>query len=1094
MTSLNFKKWNNLIGWTAFFIALITYSITVEPTVSFWDCGEYIATSAKLQVGHPPGAPLYQMIGAVFAMFALDNSQIALMVNMMSVISSAFTILFMFWTSTILLKRVVYQNQNETNKFKDIAILGASFIGVLSFTFSDSFWYNAVEAEVYAMATLWIALLFWCGLRWEQEMDAPQGNRWFLLICLLVGLSFGVHFMAILSIPSIGLLYYFKHYKDVNPKNFVLANIIVVAVLLFIFKLLLPWTLALFGRTEVFVVNTFGLPFDSGTILVALLLIIGFYFSLKYTNEKNYRKVNTLLLGVLFILIGFSTWMMLPVRANANVVINENKPSDAAEVLAYYNREQYGVNPLFYGPQFSEEFTGLDEDEPYLDKAPNYERDYKTGKYIITNNYKNALQNIDDNHKAILPRMWSTDHIENYMKFTNVLDFKIDPNYPYERELPKYGINPEELSEEELYEVTNQLKEETLKVVSQFRKAYASGKLDIEDYTNFLREYGNYLIVEKPSQIDNFSFMFEYQFGYMYWRYLMWNFTGRQNDIQGNYDKLDGNWLSGITFIDEIRLGSQENLSPDMKNNKGRNVYYFLPFILGVIGLLYHSKKEWKTFYVVLALFLFTGIALKIYLNERPFEPRERDYALVGSFYVFAIWIGFGVYALFDTASKYITSKFALPLVLLISFCVAPLLMGTQNWDDHNRANKYTALSNAKAYLSSCEPNAILFTIGDNDTFPLWYAQEIEGYRTDVRVVNTQLLMTDWHIDQLKAKAYKSDPLPISFERNQYVGDKLDYCLYQPLTEQRWELKDLLSFIKNDDERTFVEMQNGQKIHFYPTNKIKIPINKETIIKNKVVSEKFYDSIVPSIDFEISGRALYKNRLMMLDIIQNNNWKRPICFTGGSVSDEDYLWLKEYLELDGMVYKLVPIKTKIDEEKQTLDLGIIDSDKMYDIVMKWDWGNGEKTTIYHDPETRKNSISYRTNLSRLMYQLIEEGKNEKAKNVIKLALDKMPLNYYGYYTLVDSFADGYYKVGENKKAQELLKSLIKKYQESLTFYAGQSIQNKNDMRIEIQSDIERYRSLLLLMKDNNDIDFYNKEKVSFNAFNQKFKIFKRENE
>ena len=465
-TTFNFNKWNTILGWIAFGIALITYSLTVEPTMSFWDCGEYIATAAKLEVGHPPGAPLFQMMGAFFAMFATDNQHIALMVNMLSVFSSAFTILFMFWSSSMILKKII-ERVSEINRNNTIVILGSSFVGALAYTFSDSFWYNAVEAEVYAMASLLIALLFWLGLRWEQDMDKPKGNKWLLIISLVIGLSFGVHFMALLTIPAIGFLYYFKHYEKVTIKNFIIANVIVVSILLFIFKLLLPLTMAFFGKTEVFMVNSLGLPFDSGTLFVALLFVLFFYFGLKYTRQKGLVFYNTIILCILFILIGFSTWMMLPIRANANVVINENKPSDAREVLAYYNREQYGASPLFYGSQYTEAFAGLDPNNPYLDKAPNYERDYKSGKYVIVNNFKNAEQNSDDNHKTILPRMRSTDHIENYINFTNPPAFKLNPNYPYEEDLLKYGIDPSQLSEEDLNKATAQVRNKIEKIVTE---------------------------------------------------------------------------------------------------------------------------------------------------------------------------------------------------------------------------------------------------------------------------------------------------------------------------------------------------------------------------------------------------------------------------------------------------------------------------------------------------------------------------------------------------------------------------------------------------------------------------------------------------
>lgn len=1067
MTTFNFGKWNTITGWLTFAIALLTYTLTVEPTMSFWDCGEYIATAAKLEVGHPPGAPLYQMMGAFFAMFATDATKVALMVNMMSVFSSAFTILFMFWSSSMILKKII-SRVSEINNSNAVVILGSSFVGSLAYTFSDSFWFNAVEAEVYAMATLLIALLFWLGLRWEQDMNTPRGNRWLLIISLVVGLSFGVHFMALLTIPAIGLLYFFKNYKTVTVKNFIVANVISIAIFLFIYKFLLPWTMAFFGKTEIFMVNNFGMPFNSGTIFVALLLIAAFYFGIKYTHKKGLVFYNTIVLCTLFVLIGFSTWMMLPIRANANTVINENKPSDAAEVLAYYNREQYGVNPLFYGPQFSDMFVPIDAEDPYSDKAPNYERDYKTGKYVITNNYKNAEQNSADAQKAFLPRMWSTDHAENYMNFTSPLKFRIKPEYSEEKEL--------------------------VDIIAEFRQAYASNDIDNSGLVTFLKSYGEYLIIEKPTTFDNLSFMVEYQFGYMYWRYLMWNFVGRQNDIQGKYDNLDGNWLSGINFIDEMRLGSQQNLPDDVLNNKGRNVYFFLPFILGIIGLLYHANKDLKSFYVLFALFLFTGLALKIYLNERPFEPRERDYALVGSFYVFAIWIGFGVYAIYEKLKNYLQPKLAGPIVIAASLLAAPVLMAAQNWDDHDRSGKYTAIAMAKAYLNSCEPNAILFTIGDNDTFPLWYAQEIEHVRTDVKIVCTSLLMTDWYIDQMKAKTYEAAGVPINFTHEQYVGDKLDYAVHSPRTENRWDIKSLLQFIGSDNPQTMIEMQNGQKIHFYPTNKVRIPVDKESVIKNKVVSPQYFDSIVPYIDIEIKGQAMYKNRIMMLDIINNNNWKRPIYFTGGSFGDDDYLWMKDYLQLDGMVYKLVPVRTAIPKDGSPLDMGQIDSEKMFNIVTKWDWGNSDSPKIYHDPETRKNSISYRTNLARLMEQLINEGKKDKAKTIIDLAMTKMPVQYFGYYSLLDPFAGGYYEIGEKQKARQLLDQLMTKYKQNLDYYKELRPSEQSDLIIDIITDIERYRGLLHVMKDRGDMEYYNKNKSVFNSYNNMFKRFQRDSE
>ncbi len=1061
MNSFNFKKWNTILGWATFMVALITYSLTVEPTLSFWDCGEYIATSANLEVGHPPGAPLFQMLGAFFAMFALSADKIALMVNYLSVFSSAFTVLFMFWSLTILLRKLIV-GEKELSTNNAVMILGSAAISSLSFAFTDSFWYNAVEAEVYAMATFLIALLFWLGLRWEQEINTPRGNKWLLLISLVIGLSFGVHFMALLTFPAIGFLYFFKKYNNITIKSFLIANVVIIAILLFIFKFLLPYTLAFFGKTEIFMVNSLGMPFNSGTIFAFILIVAAFYFGLNYTKKKGYVFYNTLILSTLFILIGFSTWMMLPIRANANTPINENKPSDAAEVLAYYNREQYGEQKLFYGPQFSDSYSGLDPENPYSDEKPNYERDYKSGKYVITNDYVNAKQNTDDAHKAFLPRMWSNEHRENYMIFTEPLEFRINPEYAHEDEL--------------------------VQIVTEFRKAYDAGEIDEGDYDKFLKGYGEYLIVEKPSFFNNMKFMIQYQFGYMYVRYLFWNFVGRQSDVQGKYDNTHGNWLSGIPFVDEIFVGTQKDLPSDMKNNKGRNTYFFLPFILAVIGIFFHAKKDIKSFYVLLVFFLFTGLALKIYLNERPFEPRERDYALVGSFYVFAMWIAYGVYAIFDTLKKYIQPKVAIPTVLVISLLASPVLLAAENWDDHDRSNKDTAYTMAKAYLDSCEPNAILFTIGDNDTFPLWYMQEIEGYRTDIRIVNTSLFMTDWYIDQMKMKTHNSDPVPSSFQRSQYVGNHRDYTLFVERTKDPLLLDEMLKFVALEDERAKIELNNGRKVNYFPSKKIIYPVDKQTIIKNKVVSEKYYDSIVSAIEFEIKDDALYKNRLMMLDIINQNNWKRPIYFTGGSFGEDDYLWMKDYLQLDGMCFKLVPIKTPTESPSPTT-MGLIDSEKMYDIVMKWDWGNSGKPFIYHDPETRKNSITYRTNLARLMETLINEGKLDKAEKVINLAMQKMPIQYFEYYSFLEPFAAGYYELGKKDKARGIISEVIKKYQENLKFYSGWKPSEQNFNAMDIANDIYYYRGMLQTAKAADDLEFYNTEKAKFNNYIKAFLRF-----
>lgn len=1092
MAHFNFRKWNTLLGWFSFLIALITYSLTVEPTVSFWDAGEYILTSAKLQVGHPPGAPLFQMLGAFFSSFAFgDTSKIGLVMNLMSGVASAFAILFMFWSITLLLKKLVVKD-NEISKSKGMAILGSGLVGSLAFAFTDSFWFSAVETEVYAMATLIMAVMFYLGLRWEEDMNTPRGNRWLVLISFIVGLSFGVHFMGLLTIPAIGLIYYFKNYKEITVKNFIVANVVSVAILLFVFKLLAPNILRYFSAMELFFVNDIGLPFNSGTIIAFILLVSLIYFGLNYTRKKDYKHFNTAILCITFIMIGFSSWLMLPIRANANVVINENDPSDARELLAYYNLEQYPETHLFYGPQFTDQYSGLDEDNPYVDDKPNYEKDEKSGKYVIINDWKNAKQNYNHKHASILPRMWSQEHAENYMMFTGVLDFKLKPEYQMENDLRN--------------------------AVQEFKNNVISGHVDYEDYNNFLKQFAQYIDVEKPSFWDNVTYMFQYQLGYMYWRYFMWNFVGRQDDIQGKYDN-HGNWISGIKPLDSFILGmSQDKLPSDVLNNKARNTYYFLPFILGLIGFFFLLAKDKKWFWLLLVFFLFTGVAIQVYTNVRPFEPRERDYSVVGSFYVFALFIGMGVYALYEGLKKHVKNKMLAPAITLVCLILVPGILAANNWDDHDRSNKKTALAMAKMYLDSCAENGILFTIGDNDTFALWYVQEIEGYRTDVRIVNTSLFQTDWYIDQMKRKAYDSDPIPSQLTHDQYRYGTRDYIMKRTyyvgqdgkarkiMDTDTLDIKSFLNFVTSDDPRTkfkrILELQ-GEDVDYYPsqlTNSnyfpveyVKIPVNKENVLKYGIVAPKDADKIVSDMVIKIKGSALYKNRLLMLDIVANNDWKRPIYFSGGAFGDEDYIWMKDYLQLDGMCYKLVPIKTPVDRANP-FDMGRVDSDLMYNIVKKWDWGNSSDPNLYHDPETRKNSITYRGNLARLVEQFINEEEPKKAEEIADIAMDNMPVDYYNYYTLLEPYISAYYEVGAKDKARELFKQVSKKYQENLTYYADQDEITQYQKADDILTDIQRYKAILDVVNQYDKGDFADKESESFSNYLDLFDFGKSKKE
>jgi len=1044
---MNFRVWNLRLGWFAFAISLLSYLLTVEPTASYWDCSEYIATAAKLQVGHPPGAPFFQMVGAVFAILAPHAEYIALSVNMMSVLASSFTVLFLFWTITGIARRLVREQVDDNHT--QILVLIAGLVGALGFAYTDSFWFNAVEAEVYAMATCILSILFWLGLRWEADMDKPRCDRWLVLIAFVVGLSFGVHFMGLLTIPAIGMLYYFKTTETVTIKGFVLANILSIAVLLFIFKLLLPSTLAYFGYAEVFFVNQIGLPFHSGTIAAGLTLIAFFVYTLQVTHRKNWVQLNTTLLCVLFILVGFSSWLMLPIRANANTVINENAPTDARALLAYYNLEQYPDTHLFYGPMFTDMYAGQDENTPYVDAKPKYEKDEKSGRYIIVNEWENAQINSNRKHEGILPRMWSSGNATNYMTYYGTVDFDVKLEYRNEEGL--------------------------VEAVNTFISDWYEGRADVEEYHNFLTTYAPYLDIEKPSFFDNLRYMFDFQMGYMYWRYFMWNFSGRQNDLQGKLDPINGNWISGIPLIDNWRLGPQELLPSELANNKGKNKYYMLPLLMGILGFAFLYGKDPKRFWVMLLLFLFTGLALKVYLNERVFEPRERDYTLVGSFYTFSIFIGLGVLALSERIRSFLRPRIAVPIVGALSLLCVPVLLASENWDDHDRSGRYTAQSTAKAYLDSVEEDvdAMIFTIGDNDTFAIWYAQEIEGYRTDVRSINTQLLATDWYIDQLKRRTYTSSPIPSQLEHRQYAYGVRDYIKHEALLDSvRWTLNDFMRWVSSDQPRTQYKFlleqydvsttnipKSTQQMIYYPTNQIRVPVNKENVLKSGVVKPEDAELIVDYIDIDLPTSGLYKNRLMMLDILHNNDWERPIYFTGGSYDDSEYFWMKDYLQLDGLVYKLVPIKTPIDPNNP-YQMGRIDANQMYDIVMKWDWGNSDSPDIYHDPETRKNSISFRSNITRLANALIEDKQVEKAKTVLDLAMDKMPIETFGYYSLVTPIASAYYRAGATEKAQQIVQKLAAGYHEYMRYYAQWDNDDQLALMEDLVGNVERYKSLL----------------------------------
>ncbi|MCG8882176.1 DUF2723 domain-containing protein [Tenacibaculum finnmarkense] len=1019
MNNFNYKKWNTLLGWFSFAVALITYTLTLEPTVSSWDCGEYISTAVKLEVGHPPGAPLFQMLGAFFAMFSNDPSQWAKMVNFMSGLASAFTILFMFWTITNLAKKMAIKN-GEFSKNEAIAVLGSGLVGALAYTFSDSFWFSAVEGEVYAMSSFLMALLFWLGLRWEDEINTPRGHKWLVIISFVVGLSFGVHILSLLVIPSIVMLYFFKTYKNINLKTTAVATLISILVLAFVFKFLFPFTLKFFSVSELFFINEIGLPYNTGTIIAGIILIGLFFFGLSFTRKNNLVMANTLVLSVLFIMIGFSSWLMLPIRANADTVINENNPSSARELLAYYNREQYGDANVFYDNYYSVSYDrAQDAEQPFKDDKPKYEK--KNGKYIIVNKYKNIIPNYSSKHKGFIPRMVNPASEQHYKRIAGIP---------------------------------------------------ARSK-------------------RRPTFLENMKFMIDYQFGYMYGRYFMWNFVGRQNDAQGHLDIENGNWLSGIDFIDEIRLGSQQNLPDDIKNNKGRNNYFFLPLILGLIGLIYQSKKDKKNLYTLALFFAFTGFAIIFYTNPKPFEPRERDYAVVGSFYVFAIWIGFGVFALYDYLKNYANKRTVAIGVSAVSLLAVPVLMGIQNWDDHDRGDRFIAQLNAQTYLESCDPNAIIFTIGDNDTFPLWYMQQVEGVRQDIKIVNTSLFQTAWYIDQMKKKTYEADPIPSQLTHDQYKYGTLDmaYHIAHPrFKDSIMSINNFMRWIESDNDQTYyIDEENDVREKFYPTNHIRIPVNKANVLKTGLVAQKDADKILDYIDITVSEQGLTKNRILMLDILNNFQWKRPIYFTGGANADEEYIWLKDYLQLDGMSYKFVPIKTS-NKGKSMFSMGRIDTKKMHDNVKKWNWKTINNGKIYLDEQSKRNAISIRNNLMRLSEEYLKEGDSVNAKDVLDLSLYKLPIKQFEHYSVSLEYPELYYRMGDIEKAHETVETLIDVFQQKLKYYSTFKDQDVDLIIDNLETSLYMYQNLIQqITKYDNDMEY---GKKAFEAYLNHANLFK----
>lgn len=956
---------NNITGWLVFLVAAATYMITAEPTTSLWDCGEFIATAYKLEVGHPPGAPFFLMLARVASLFAFgDVSSAALMVNYLSALASAFTVLFLFWTITHITRKFFVKSIEGHNIADLIIVLGSGVVGALAFTFSDSFWFSAVEGEVYALSSLFTAVVFWAILKWENVAHEKYSNRWLILIAYLMGLSIGVHLLNLLAIPAIVMVYYFKKYP-VNWKGVLVALGISLALLGFVMYGIISGVVVLASKFELFFVNTLGMPFNSGIVFYFLVVISVLVFGIHYSLRKKKIILNTIISCVIMVLVGYTSYAMIIIRANADTPINENRPDNVFSLLSYLNREQYGDRPLLFGQYYNAPMEDVIEKDPYYFQ--------KEGRYEISH-YNYDLK-YDSRFTTFFPRMYSPDpaHIMAYKSWSEVVGRQVE-------------------------------------VVANNRARMES----------------------VPSFSENLKFFIKYQVGHMYMRYFLWNFVGRQNDEQGSGGILKGNWISGISFIDERLIGSQERLPESIKKDPSRNTYYFLPFLLGILGLILLLEQNKRDFTVTVLLFIMTGLAIVVYLNQTPYQPRERDYAYVGSFYVFALWIGIGVAAIYSWIKSEKMKLLRAVATVLLCLLLVPGIMAKENFDDHNRSGRYTAWAYAYNYLNSCAPNAILFTFGDNDTFPLWYLQEVEGIRTDVRVVNTMLLNTEWYIDQMKKKAYNSEPLPISMTPDQYgPGQRGRVYLFDQVKEYI-PLKDAVAYAASNDPRTKTIKGYNQEIEHIPGKNFILNVDSLAAIQSGAVKPEDVKKLEKDILFRIEGNHIDKSQLAALDIIANNNWQRPIYFV--ACNNEATFGLDDYLQLEGFAYRLVPLKP---ENAPYLECGRVATDIMYNNLMRiFNYGRMEQPDVYMDHFNRRtlNVIKFRNLFAQLAQALIEENKNDSAIKVLDKCLELTPVSKIPDDINSIYIAQAYAMAGEYEKAKNLIERYTVALDEEMNYF------------------------------------------------------------
>lgn len=966
MTEKSFRKINRIVAIAILAIASTTYLLTIEPTVSFWDCGEFIASSYKLEVGHPPGNPVYQLFARFFTIFT-DKENAAAAINALSAICSALTVFFLYLTIVFFARRIIRRGE-EITKAHAISIFGAGVVGALSYCFSDTFWFSAVEAEVYAMSSLFTAVVFWAMTRWYDEADEPYSGRWIVLISFLMGLSIGVHLLNLLSIPAIVFMYFYRiresrKYSFMELCGIFVLSCMILAAVLFGIIPLLPKDAA---YTDLLFVNVFGLPFNSGAAAFMILLFSALFYALFHTMKRGKVLANTVLLCFTSIIIGFSLYTTVIIRSNANTPMNENKPDNPFTLISYLNRDQFPKGPIIYGEYFGADYEIVEKD--YWARIGD--------RYV-----KGSMTDVEYTPESMMffPRMW---------------DYR-DDSY-------------------------------------------------IEVYKSYIGENGRKVRGSehlKPTFMQNLLFFFDYQMNWMYWRYFLWNFAGRQNDIHSPIpgDIFKGNWECGIGFIDRLRLGDQSDAPAYLKDNKGKNHYYMLPLLLGLIGLFFQYSRDRRGCWLNFLMFFMTGIAIVLYLNQSPLQVRERDYAYVGSYYFFCLWIGLGVSAL---ASKVSRAGQTIPSLIAAVLCLGvPVLMAAENWDDHDRSNRYTARELGMNYLRGIGENGILVTHGDNDTFPVWYAQEVEGFRTDVRVVNTSLLGADWHIDQMKQAAYESSPLDLSISKREYMQGENEYVLFYDTRDTVLPLADVMKVFRHPDAK--IPLTSGRYVNYLASRKFSIPVNKENVIKYGILDERFADMIPSEIVLEVpkDKNGVTKPELFFLDLLSTYEWDRPLNFlsAGGDIQ----IGIKDYLMFDGFTYRFIPIKNRTNRHEN----GFTDVHELYSkMTSVYSWESLKRNDWYVDYQnlyTFAAVMSQREIFASVALELIEAGEDEKAIEMLDMCQEVIPeanfpldLVLYGFNNEQNAImmVEAYYLAGAAQKASDLGARLTDSILDSAAFF------------------------------------------------------------